>query len=1529
MDHPLPSEPQPSSRSSGLALKRVAAILVFVLGSGFLVYIGLTRTEVSRDYLRQEIESRFAETYTGRIAIEAITGNLQRTIRLHNVALYDEQEHLWLHIDEVFARPNWKGVLGWRFEPSTLRITRPTLHLRYNADSTWNLASVLTRRKTTSAAAEWESQSAHISVSGAAVTVSYQEHAPPVIQSGWLFDLAEATISDIALEGEINLESDRYLLAIDSLEASIDTLAIEANGELLLLEREQLHINALTLSSTINQTSVFGVLSLDAELADLYLPQSYFTPGFVQAIVPNVLLPDSLSLSVLAHRDGAQWSLQNFVAFSDRSRIVIPSSRVHADNNQVSFEASIDPSILDPADLYSVMDSTVWHGGVIQVEGSVDGRSAPNELEVAGAIDITTETGSRGQLQGTVRRDTLWTYDAGLTVTDLNPYDLTGKQTLNGIINGHLSIEGTGIQSPFASASLALSPSMVGERALDSLWLEGTLAGSQLNFSGFAFEQSSQISAEIAAEWGSENLVYDAQGELTTFDLGALLAIPELETGLNADWELRGTGTNLDDLSASIAIDTDSSTVIWETDSLSVPPTRWAITLHDTTTTDPRLTVQGDVLDLELSGEIAQNSLNRIAPAWTDAFSGTFDRFASHLRSELPGTSVDGGISDLLPEIPESEQEPQLPPIEMALRWELHAHPAVKALVPMLPSFSSNSRGNVDIVADGETFRLRSELQDDRFTLNNISAHQVEAALTLTADLRQEIESGWEIDLDLVADSLADQRATLKAPRISVKQGGRTGTVDIYTGSENTSTQGYVSSDIQLLPDRVQVQIRDVQISVGDAAWSISQPADIDLFADAAVLTPLRLETRNPFLEDVQTVTVQGNLSGLPADTLRLNLDGVDLNHLSNIFELRRPLGGQIDADLSWTGLWMPEITGTLEVDTLTFDNRLVGHLQASSILLPGGSDLRIAMIIDSVGTAPADLLFASNQMAVTGSFVVPGPESPGALDVLVDVQHLDASFLQLILREFADFRGGFNGTITLNGPLDNLSLGGSLDWENGHFGIPRFNSSYGATASLNLVEDVILVNQLIVQDPGGGTARLEGTLDLNDFQFLSFDALANLDSLQIMNVRTHTSDLAFYGDIRVSGDATLTGPVHTSFLRSDNLIVTPESEIFIPIREANTAHDPGFIVYVDPTQPLEGQLTSFRQRENILGERPEGERLFRDGLDMDLNLVGPPGSSIRLVIDPLLGDVINGTGTARVQIQRTGGDVATYGSFEISSGDYLFTAGEVFIRRFLIDSGTIIWNGEPLNPVLDIQGAYRTRASRSGLPEDVGGAIKTSLPVIVNLDVSGTLNAVQIDLALEVDQRQEAISDTPLLDSYLNRPDLAAEHATSVLLTNSFLLSAGGTRSGILAGSAVNSVSSLVVSQLNRYLSQVIPQADFRLGVQSDETVQDLDVSADIAFRLLDERLLIRGQGVYRGLSTEEIAPQGLEGEFIVQIQLSPSVAVEFFYRREGDILSESLINRETGLGLNYRTEFTSWRRLLRRQVSESQEGTGESSGS
>ncbi len=1522
MNHKPFSESQPDTptRKKRTVLRYFGAATAFLLVSSFLVYLGLTHTEVGRNSLRQELEFRFAETFNGRLTIGNISGNFRPVIRLQDVALYDEKDQLWLRAEEITTQASWWAMLSRKIDLRTLSIVGPSLNIEYRADSTWNLASVLKR----DGSAAWTFESTQISLTDGSLTVSYEEHAPPAVESGWLFDLAAANVSNLSLQGEIRLDPGKRFLTIDSFGASIDTLQVEATGE-LVLEHGLLHVNMLQLSSSLNEVEVVGVYFGDERLMNLSLVQSFITPGFANAIVPKLMLPDSLSLSVDVERDDKRWNLQDLSAKTKRSQIVLNSSDIRSDKDLLSFNATIGPSVLDPMDAYALLGIDTWSERTMQLEGQLSGLKTIDDIQLEGTLEIATEASGRGQLEISASHDTTWSYTAQLTATAVDLHSHTGRQELsNTLLNGQLTVEGKGIRKPSLHTSLAIAPSTIANRSLDSLWIAGTVVDRQLNLNGFAVEQDARLETDLMATWADSVLSYETQGNLTAIDLGKLLPIPELETSINATWTFNGSGTDLATFSAALEIQTDSSTVNWNDLQRSAPPTKWSISVADPAVAGPRLIVGGDVLNLEASGTFHRILLEGIGNAWMGAFSEAFDRFAVKLRDNPPTTYANGPSLDQLntaPQIEEALTSDQLTSLDLDVTWNLLAHPVTSALLPMLPELSSNIRGAVNIRADSDKLSLRSQIQDEVLVFGGVTTYQTKGTLTLEADLSQALESSWQIDLSLSADSLTNGGMAILQPDILIKQDGRTGIVNASAYSRDTNKPGHLSSNILLLPDRTRIQILKVVLPSEETTWETSQPASIDLFADAAVITPFRLENANPLLDEVQSVTVHGRLSSLPTDTLQLGLKAVDLNYLSNTFNLRRPLGGQINADLRWTGLWQPAITGTLKVDTLTFDKTLVGQVQASSTLLPGRTDLQVSMVVDSIRSAPAGYANASNQIALTGNMIIPGKESTGALDFSFDVQRLDASFLKLILRNFENFGGGFNGQVTLNGPPDNLVLGGTLTWEDGRFDIPKFNTSYEAAASVTLLDDKIHVEELLVQDGDGGSADLSGMLDLNGFRFLSFNAFIEVDALQILNVVNFTRDLAFYGDIRVSGDATLTGPVHTSFLRSDNLVITPQSEIYIPVRESDSVHDPGFIVYIDPTQPVEDQLASFRQRDNILAVRPKGEREFRDGLDMDLNITAPPGSTIRLVIDPLLGDVINGVGSARVQIQRTGGDVATYGSFELSSGDYLFTAGEVFVRRFLIDSGTITWNGEPLNPALDIEAAYRTRASRNGLPDDVGGSIKTSLPLFVNLNVAGTLNAVLIDLALEIDQRQEAISDTPLLDSYLNRPDLAAEHATSVLLTNSFLLSANGTRSGILTSSAVNSVSSLVANQLNRYLSQVIPQADFALGVQSDEAIQDLDVSAEIAVRLLNERLIIRGQGVYRGLNAEETTSRGLEGEFVVEIRLSPSVAVEVFYRREGDVLSETLITNETGLGLNYRTEFTSWRKLFGHQVSEPKE--------
>jgi len=120
------------------------------------------------------------------------------------------------------------------------------------------------------------------------------------------------------------------------------------------------------------------------------------------------------------------------------------------------------------------------------------------------------------------------------------------------------------------------------------------------------------------------------------------------------------------------------------------------------------------------------------------------------------------------------------------------------------------------------------------------------------------------------------------------------------------------------------------------------------------------------------------------------------------------------------------------------------------------------------------------------------------------------------------------------------------------------------------------------------------------------------------------------------------------------------------------------------------------------------------------------------------------------------------------------------------------------------------------------------------------------------------------------------------------------------------------VASQLNQYLGAALPNADLNLGVQG-ETPSDLDLIYGVNLRLLDDRLLIRGEGVYTGDQTDDQSAQGPRGEFLVEVQLTPRVRAEAFYRRAGDELTRGqTYTRSAGAGLSYQTEFPTWKALF-----------------
>ena len=550
-------------------------------------------------------------------------------------------------------------------------------------------------------------------------------------------------------------------------------------------------------------------------------------------------------------------------------------------------------------------------------------------------------------------------------------------------------------------------------------------------------------------------------------------------------------------------------------------------------------------------------------------------------------------------------------------------------------------------------------------------------------------------------------------------------------------------------------------------------------------------------------------------------------------------------------------------------------------------------------------------------------------LDLSLDIERADLFFFDFIFADvLSNIEGATRGSVAISGQWDRPVFDADLEVD-GAFSIPRFGLSYTLNGPVQVDRQGIHLQRAQLADGDDGTAEIGGSILFNDYRFFSFQLESTIDNLTIMDV-PRANDLPFYGFIRASGPLRLEGPLSNTTLVSEDARTSEDTEVFIPVVDDAGGPSSGFLIYADSTSQML-DWNELTRRANIFADRPAGETSFLDGMGIDLNIQATRGGRLHIVFDALVGDVITTEATGRVQLQREDGEFFIFGSMDVVGGTYLFTAGEVFVRQFSINEGTLSWDGDPINAELDIDAAFRTRASPAGLP---GFSERSArIPVVIDLNITGRVETpeVALSLSLDRDQRDQRIG-AQTFDALLNQEAQMTEFATSVLLTNTFLLttetlgsgsSGTSSESGRLANTgsqlAFNSVSQLVSSQLNRYLSAALPNVDFNVGVQG-ETTDDLDIIYGVALRLLDERLIIRGEGVYTGNEEFRAQQSGPQGEFAVEIRLSSQVSMEVFYRRTGDSLTQGqTLTSTTGVGLFYQTQFSTWSSLWNRVTQRS----------
>ncbi|MFK7844353.1 MAG: translocation/assembly module TamB domain-containing protein [Rhodothermales bacterium] len=1533
--------------------------------------------------MRAQIERQFNNTFEGRLQIGHLSGNLLNTLYANNIQLLDSTGVLVASIDAAVLKPTWLELLSGTVSLKHITLIQPEFNILYQKDSTWNISSVLKKQKSgVNAPMLGAFTSSDIKIMDGTIQTHYEDHLPEDISSGKIFNYADATISGIQAQMNIEWQGESKLFDIDEFALYIvneDIELADLHGQILWAE-DRLEFNEVFIESEetwfefsgfVDQLGLLKTTPGEAAI-DLDLRNSRLDADAISLLFPTFPLADTLRLA--SRISGTLNALDIQSIEVNRGELSLNANGyVTGYPDSLSFIAELFESNFSQPDLKRILPDLNLDLFAEDFNPSIDRIQARGAVNIInnkfqephyGKVSLALE--NEGTVTGNaefsrVAVDSLMNFNAYLTADSVNFESILDNFKTPTLINGTVAAKGAGatIAQMASDISMRLMPSTIGKYAIDTLETFATYEAGAIDLHGMVRnDKHGTIGAIVALDLNEPFNKLKADFAVEKLNAGFFIPNDSLSTNLAAKISIDGLGNTLESIRGAVDIEIEPSELTLGTLQQQIPAHAVRIAFQDVDDGFQALTLEGDIAQGRLKGQFNLTEFQGVSNEWKQLIKQTFEEIFYKQQQQVQTALTANDTTDPTPATdPQNEIEspaliehpqvntfisglgqispedttalfPKLFELDLAFRQST----LIRSWLPNSPHLATDAKASFEIESSPTFLSVTGEVIADSMVINDVVLNALDGDISLSSNLNKPAENRLSVYSQIDADSVLLLGQSLPFPTFLVDISEGNGRINLATKSNQKLGPQRLRTLIEILPDRNRVHFEELFLSIGNSSWTTYSPAQIDIIEKKIFIPGLELQSKSAEANILQTVQLSGVLSPNPSDTASIDINNIAIRPISQFLNMARPLGGLISGQMAFTTTNdQPEITGTINVDRFSLDNRVLGDINISSQYIPRQPDVGLQIALTPIAPfnqeqflpdAVIPAIYEENELSINGTFRLPklnelqtGFLDAGSLDLDLNLYRADVFFFEYIFPNFLSRADGYlTGGGKIVGNFDTPVFDTRLELKDGEIDIPKFNLQYtDFTGVLNIDKDAIHLEDGTFRDPTGGIATMSGDFLFNDYRYFSFDIVGGMDELLIMN-QDFQEDLPFYGQIWGSGSLTLTGPAFNAMLISNDAITKASSELFIPVTEDEVASDVGFLIFADSS----GNIPDFQQlayRKNLLSKRPEGERKFVDGLSIDLNIEAPSGSTIHLVFDPLLGDAMNAVSSGRIQIQRREGEFATYGTLNVESGDYLFTAGDVFARRFIIDrGGTITWDGNPIDARLQIPASYQTRASVAGLPENAYQG--DHIPVIVELNISGRVSSPEVDLGLRANRSDRSYrGNYEAMEAILNQSERLTDYATSVMLTNSFLLTTeSAPDTGTLTNSgnqiAFTSVSQLVASQLNRFLGEALPNVDLNLGLQG-ESLEDPEVTYGVALYLLDQRLVIRGEGVYQN----EISNQpDLEGEFEVEVRLNSNVSVSVFLRREGDLFQGNELTSTRGAGLSYQTEFSSWRRFFNR---------------
>jgi len=528
------------------------------------------------------------------------------------------------------------------------------------------------------------------------------------------------------------------------------------------------------------------------------------------------------------------------------------------------------------------------------------------------------------------------------------------------------------------------------------------------------------------------------------------------------------------------------------------------------------------------------------------------------------------------------------------------------------------------------------------------------------------------------------------------------------------------------------------------------------------------------------------------------------------------------------------------------------------------------------------------------GGIHVEGKKS--TIDVDLELDNFNLKPLNPFLHDvLSNIRGLATGTVRVFGNLNRPDINGNLSLNKAGLGIPYLNVDYqfADNASVTLKEQSFIFNKIQLTDTKyKSKGQLNGSLSHVNFSKWRLDLNLTTPKLLVLDTKD-AEDAIYYGTAFVGGRASIYGP-------TDQLVINVAAEtkpgtIFkIPLSDSESFGDNSYIHFIT--------------KEEKQARKEGTDIIFNEikGLELDFDLDLTEDAEVEIIIDKNSGHSLKGRGRGGLLVEiNTNGKFNMWGDFSVFEGVYNFAYGGLIQKEFSVQpGGTIAWEGDPLDALLNMRAIYKTQANPSPLLDN---PINRSIPVELNIALTGNLEQPKPEFTFEFPNVNSTIKS-----ELQYRLESEADRQNQAL----YLLSTGSFSRGL---SELN-FSGTIAERLNGIINSFFTTGDSKLNIglnyEAGQNRPDYQTDDRVGVTLqtqISDRVLINGKvGV----------PVG--GAGASETVIAGDVEINFLLNEEGT-LTANVFNRENsirnfgeaigytqGVGLSYSVDFDTFKELI-----------------